>query len=624
MTLEELEELREGWEFEAKAARTKLPKSIWETYSAMANTTGGRIALGVVEGRDGSLELQGIENVQDVLKDLWSTLENRSAVSVNLLSRSDVQQHTFEGRDYIVIHVPKATREQRPVFIKNNLQNTYLRIHEGDRKATPALVQRMKAEQLNLNDKRVVDDYTLADLHDESVRKYRNILSSQRPTHPYLQLDAEDFLISIGAAQRLRKENQALRPTFGGLWMFGKEVSIREIFPHWHLSYIDKPENDIDSPRWADRVAPDGTWNANIWEFYLRVEPLLMQNLQTPFYLEPGSFARKDNTDIHTAVREAFVNTLVHADYHGLAGVRVIKQRTSFRFVNDGVMLISQDQFWQGGISQTRNPALQGFFTILRLGEREGSGGLTIQSAWTNNHLKPPKLQQDFEHSQTALELSLTALFPKEVLQVLTQRLGETFRQQDELGRTILALAATRNSISHQDIADIHQAHSRDITLKLQELQKKQLLDSIGKGRGTRYKSLLPENPQNELFLSLVDKEQSSAIKPTNSAIKDENSAIKPTNSAIKNERSAIGDIVQQVAASKRSRRSLVREAILALCSNDFLRAEAIATRLNRNAQGLRNDYIIPMLNEGLLVARYPDTPNHPQQAYKRAKEGNS
>lgn len=175
-----------------------------------------------------------------------------------------------------------------------------------------------------------------------------------------------------------------------------------------------------------------------------------------------------------------------------------------------------------------------------------------------------------------------------------------------------------------QDITDIHQAHARDITLKLQELQKKQLLDSIGKGRGTRYKSLLPENPQNELFLSLVDKEQSSAIKPTNSAIKDENSAIKPTNSAIKNERSAIGDIVQQVAASKRSRRSLVREAILALCSNDFLRAEAIATRLNRNAQGLRNDYIIPMLNEGLLVARFPDTPNHPQQAYKRAKEGNS
>lgn len=52
------------WEdFEAKAANSELPKSVWETVSAFSNTNGGWIVLGVKQ-KGNEFEIEGVHNAE--------------------------------------------------------------------------------------------------------------------------------------------------------------------------------------------------------------------------------------------------------------------------------------------------------------------------------------------------------------------------------------------------------------------------------------------------------------------------------------------------------------------------------------------------------------------------------
>ena len=115
LDLANLRQYKENNRLEAKRAQGGLPHSIWETYSAFANTFGGYILLGVVENADKSFSSVPLPDSERLVADFWNGVNNRAVTNVNILSDQNVQIRESEGNRIVVIELPRADRHDRPV-----------------------------------------------------------------------------------------------------------------------------------------------------------------------------------------------------------------------------------------------------------------------------------------------------------------------------------------------------------------------------------------------------------------------------------------------------------------------------------------------------------------------------
>ncbi len=79
--------------------------------------------------------------------------------------------------------------------------------------------------------------------------------------------------------------------------------------------------------------------------------------------------------------------------------------------------------------------------------------------------------------------------------------------------------------------------------------------------------------------------------------------------------------IAKTVRDSKKSPQNFVRQIILDLCQIRALSLSEIAQLLSRKEDSLRNHYINPMCDQGILKRQYPNILNHPKQKYYTQKK---
>ena len=586
------------WEF--KSAKGGLPGSLWETYSAMANTDGGVIVLGVKES-DGEFEVQGLDDPAKMEKDFWTTINNRGKVSANLLANGDVRIVPVDGRPVLVVQVPRASRRQRPIFVgQNPLDGTYRRYSDGDYLCSRDEVGRMLADQLDDSlDGQVVEHFGLDDLDPESLRQYRQIFSDRSPTHPWITSHDAQFLEQIGA---WRKDRATGREgiTYAGLLMFGKDRVIDDpaAVPQFHLDYRERLSSD-PGVRWTDRIWPDGTWTANLFQFYRRVVPRLTADLKIPFQLQPG-MARKDDTLVHEAIRETFVNAMIHADFRGQGGIIVEKYRDRFEFSNPGTLLLSVEQIFKGGVSECRNRLLQTMFSLLGYGEKAGSGFDKIRQGWASQNWRLPIIEETLRPDRVRLVLPMVSLLPEDSVERIKGRFGTKFRKLSPLEVQVLVTADLEGGVSNLRLRQICNEHPTALTKLLQGLVGRGFLEQVGRGRGTTYRLPGPGDSTHS--------GDSAHKRPVDSSHKLEE--ISPEEIA------EMRVLAAPAFAGMRLAPQEIRQILLGVCRGRYLTANDLGELMNRTPQNLRSRFLTPMVEEGLLVRKYPADPNRPDQAY--------
>ena len=610
--LNNLSEIYENDELEFKGAKGGLPKSFWETYSAFANTNGGVVILGISE-KHGMFKLEHLTDIElnKLKKDLWSGLENNCTTNINLLNNNDVYVHNLGDANVLVIKIPRAGREQRPVYIGLNPYNgTYKRGYEGDFKCTRSEVQRMFADaDLTLTtDKRILKGYSIDDIDKESLRQYRQLFNIAKPEHIWSTLSDMDFLKQLGAYRRDRRTGEE-GFTVAGILMFGKGNSITddECLPNFFPDFRNETSLDGIS-RWIDRIYPDGTWEANLFQFYIRTLPRLQSFLPKPFTLAGSQ--RIDQSPAHIAIREVFVNLCVHPDYKAEGSLTVIYNSGTYHFSNPGTMLVSQEQFFEGGESICRNPTLQKMFMMLGPAEKAGSGGAKIMEGWRKNNWKAPFVSERSRPDKVEIWLSMQSLIQPEILEELNQRLGVDVKAFTSNVQTILTLALTEKHISNERLRYILRLHKSDITTLLQQLCKKGLLVSDGYGRGTKYSlppcSTVPisqDNPESEA------KEGSLGAKEGSLGAKE---------GSLDTRKVPLSDTSKSFLSKKRLNKKQM-EYVICEITAQWRTPQEISDIIGKEIKYLKDKIIPTLIANGILVREFPNIPNHPNQRYRHS-----
>ena len=398
-----IEKYKENNRIEAKKAVGGLPHSIWETYSAFANTLGGIILLGVEEHSDKSLHAVDLPDPDKLIKEFWDIVNNTHKVSANILSDKDVTVENIDGKRIVAIRVPRAQRSDKPVYIDGNpISGSYRRNGEGDYKCPKEEVQAMMRDAaVKTQDMVVLEDMGLDVFDYDSVKRYRIRMKTYRPGHVWEELEDAEFLYKLGAVGR--SGDGKMHPTAAGLLMFGYEYEITKEFPQYFLDYQEQFDANT---RWTDRiVSTSGDWSGNVYDFYFRVYNKITQDIKVPFKLEGGD--RIDDTPVHKALREALANCLINADYYGRQGLVIIKKKDLITLSNPGGFRIDIEAAKSGGVSDPRNSTLIKMFNLIDIGERAGSGIPNIFNVWKKQGWNAPVINETFEPNRITLSLAI-------------------------------------------------------------------------------------------------------------------------------------------------------------------------------------------------------------------------
>lgn len=629
--LDQLQERLSGdedleWEF--KAAQGNLPRDLWPTISAFANTAGGWIVLGVREQLNG-FHLIGIRNPALLLKDLHAQLRNQQKISYATCGAEDVSVETLGDKSVIVVRVPAAPRTSRPVYIDGSrYTGTYVRRDSGDYHCTQSEVDRMVREAgATTADATILPHFTLDDLDDDALRRYRRRFQTQDPGSYLNGMDDTEFLRAVGGYGEVRGTGQR-GPTIAGLLVFGTPPAIREIRTRHVVDYRKLVGEDDPARRWEDRVHHNG----NLYNAFEIIFPRLAADLPAGFMLRGAT--RVDETSAHTAMREALVNLLVHADYTEMQASLIEHSQELYLFRNPGDSRVSERDLLLGNRSDPRNPIIVDMFRRIGLAEDAGTGIRKIVGGWRRAGFQRPEIDIGTERYEFSLRLRSVHLIADEDIAWLLA-LGDDWSEPEQLA---LVTARHEGDIDNPRLRRRAGLLLAEATKVLTRLRDRGFLLMVGGKRGARYQlGQATEASNNAAFPATVTSgagfprqgSSDGSIAPatiergnSQEGIDDYSRSTAGSGGNTADNESSSADIdarLELVAARANNKYRLTpmerEEIVLSLCSIAPLSINQLSSFLGRSPAHLRS-VLRELIAAGHLQYLYPNAPRHPLQRY--------
>lgn len=469
----------ENREIEFKKCKNKIGKSFWETYSAFANTSGGIIILGYDQDND---EIQGIEDINKIKDDLFTTANDSKKVNRNLLTDDHVEVIEIEDKALLVVKVDEALYTQKPVYLNESIELTYIRRNSADIKAKGNDLANLISNSVEEMDGDILKDFDIYDFNEDTINYYKELLAQKFKNEEFLNMSHEEFLIDIGAYRKDRTGDKKYKPTKGALLLFGKLNSILEIFPSFQLDYFEK-DSSLEN-RWDDRVTTGDMSNINvnnILDFYRVVNQKIIVNTKDKFVLDSSNRRLPFKEDLAESVREALVNSLMHASYNLDFPIKITAFKDYYEFENPGKMRVTKEEFITGKTSRLRNHIIANLFKKVGIAEKGASGGYKIFRTAKKYKLKTPELINELD---------------KTIIRLWKVDISHTFKELSELEQEIMYAIMEKGVVSKSEINSTpHKSRKA-----LENLIKKNLIVKIGNSRATKY-TLPNDSTENYIMI---------------------------------------------------------------------------------------------------------------------------
>ena len=630
--LESLNLLDENEHIEAKRA-SEVGKSILETICAFANEPGlggGWLLLGVVREEQAlfpAYEVEGIAHPEKLSTDIATQCRN----SFNQPVRVEINTETIHGKAVLVVHVPEAQPQDKPIFFKAQglPKGALRRISSTDQHCTDDdLAVFYQGRQTESFDSTLVADSSWDDLSPEAIADYRQSRAAANPDAEELRWSDEDLLQSLGCIRRNPQgpNPEAWQPTVAGLMLFGKPVALRRCFPMMRVDYIRVPGREwVPHP---DRRFDTIDLRDPLLRLVRRAQAAILDDLPKGFALEEGDLQRHDTPAIPLRViREALVNALMHRSYRSHSPVQIIRYANRLEIRNPGFSLKSQDHLGEPG-SQLRNPRIAAALYDTRLAETKGSGIRVMRESMEQAGLTPPLFESDRGNDQFVARYFFHHFLGAEDIAWLAQFKDLHLSEDEAKALIVVREAGALNNSTYRELTKVD---TLTASQSLRRLRDAGLLAQKGRGSATYYvpterllDSGLCSNPEalSSESEGLSTKLDGLSTKAGALSTNPEGLSAMLANAQDAQHKALLNELPGSLAArigaiGQRHPPGEVCDAIVEICRLRDWRAEELATLLQRHSRYVRNNYLRPLMRDGRLAMTNPNEPSDPQQAYR-------